>query len=150
MTEQAEYPARWRELTIHYCTPSNSKNRRTPHFKKPVGVLIVTRLIAQADEMVSAINRLAGRQVAVADHTEHRATNEQLCESDVLVITHQAYVNATQTLSNTQDAKWGRLTNWRGGRRLLTIVDEALCNAIEESQVQVDRLSRTESDGRSH
>ena len=29
------------------------------------------------------------------------------------------------------------LTNWKGGKRLLTIIDEALCNVIEESQVKV-------------
>jgi hypothetical protein len=34
------------------------------------------------------------------------------------------------------------LTNWRGGRRLLTIIDEALCNVIEESQLKVDNLGR--------
>jgi hypothetical protein len=110
--------------------------------RKPVGILIVTRLIAQADEVVAAINTLAGRQVAVADHTAHRATHEQLNEIDVLVITHQAYVNATQTLTRTRDGKWSRLTHWKGGKRLLTIIDEALCNAIEESQVTVDGLSQ--------
>lgn len=109
---------------------------------KPVGILIVTRLIAQAEEMVSAINALAGRQVAIADHSGHRAYPEQLHGSDVLVITHQAYVNATQTLTNARDGKWARLTHWKGGKRLLTIVDEALCNVIEESQVKLDNLAR--------
>lgn len=110
--------------------------------KTPVGILIVTRLIAQADEMVAAINALAGRQVAVADHSEHRATHEQLHASDVVVITHQAYVTATQTLTSTRAGRWHRLTNWKGGKRLLTIIDEALCNAIEESQVKMDRLGQ--------
>ena len=81
------------------CAPSRAERGHAADLRKPVGILIVTRLIAQADEMVAAINTLAGRQVAVADHTEHRATHEQLNESDVLVITHQAYVNATQTLT---------------------------------------------------
>jgi hypothetical protein len=108
--------------------------------RKPVGILIVTRLIAQADETVNAINALAGRQVSVADHSAHRATREQLHESDVLVVTHQAYVNATQP--NARNGKWSLLTNWKGGSRLLTIIDEALCNIIEESQVEADRLSQ--------
>lgn len=125
-----------------YAALQAEQNAATVGLRKPVGILIVTRLIAQADEMVLAINTLAGRQVAVANHTKHRATHEQLDESDVLVITHQAYVNATQTLSNTREGKWGRLTNWKGGKRLLTIVDEALCNVIEESQVKVDRLGQ--------
>ncbi|WP_249148648.1 hypothetical protein, partial [Bradyrhizobium jicamae] len=114
----------------------------TTALSTPVGILIVTRLISQADEMVAAINALAGRQVAVADHSEHRATYEQLHASDVVVITHQAYVNATQTLTSTRAGQWDRLTNWKGGKRLLTIIDEALCNAIEESQVKVDRLGQ--------
>jgi hypothetical protein len=125
-----------------YAALQAEQNAATAGLRKPVGILIVTRLIAQADEMVDAINALAGRQVAVADHTDHRATHEQLSGSDVLVITHQAYVNATQTLTNTRDGKWSRLTHWEGGRRLLTIIDEALCNAIEESQVTADGLSQ--------
>jgi hypothetical protein len=125
-----------------YAALQAETNAAAGSLRKPVGILIVTRLIAQADEMVTAINTLAGRQVAVADHSEHRATYEQLNDGDVLVITHQAYVNATQTLTSARDDKWGRLTNWKGGKRLLTIVDEALCNVIEESQVKVDRLGQ--------
>jgi hypothetical protein len=123
-----------------YAALQAEQNAATAGLKKPIGILIVTRLIDQADEMVSAINALAGREVAVSDHSDHRATNEQLSASDVLVITHQSYVNATQTLSNTKDGRWSRLTNWYGGKRLLTIVDEALCNAVEENQVTADDL----------
>ncbi|WP_245284415.1 hypothetical protein [Bradyrhizobium sp. WSM2254] len=125
-----------------YAALQAKQNATTKGLKKPVGILIVTRLISQADEVVAAINALAGREVAVADHTDHRATQEQLSERDILVITHQAYVNATQTLKATRDGKWQRVTNWRGGMRLLTIIDEALCNAIEESQVTADNLSQ--------
>jgi hypothetical protein len=125
-----------------YAALQAEQNAAEGDARKPVGILIVTRLIAQADGMVNAINKLAGRQVAVADHSAHRATHEQLHESDVLVITHQAYVNATQDLSNVCDSKWHLLTNWKSGRRLLTIIDEALCNVIEESQVDVDSLNR--------
>lgn len=109
---------------------------------KPVGILIVTRLIAQANEMVDAINSLVGHQVAVADHSEHRASSEQLWNSDILVITHQAYVNATQTITGARADQWRKVTTWRAGSRLLTIIDEALCNVIEESQVKVDHLGR--------
>jgi hypothetical protein len=125
-----------------YAALQAEQNATTEGLRKPVGILIVTRLIAQADEMVDHINKLAGRSVAVADHSAHRASPEQLNESDVLVITQQAYVNATQTLSSARDKKWSKVTNWRGGKRLLTIIDEALCNVIEESQVKVDSLSR--------
>lgn len=107
---------------------------------KPVGIMIVTRLKAQADEVVADINAYVGRVVAIADHTDHRATPEQLSASDVVVITHQAYVNAKRTLSGLRSDRWSRITSWRGGKRLLTIVDEALANVVEESQVKLDSL----------
>src|SRR5262249_37774215 len=112
----AGVPPRWRILwpptgsgkTLGakvYSALQAERNAATAGLRKPVGILIVTRLIAQADEMVTTINTLAVRQVAVADHSEHRATHEQLNDSDVLVITHQAYVTATQTLTNAREGK---------------------------------------------
>jgi hypothetical protein len=110
---------------------------------KPIGIMIVTRLKAQADGVVSDINAYVGRQVAVADHTDHRATRERLWASDVVVITHAAYTSAKKTLSGFSAGRWHNLTHWQGGRRLLTIVDEALANVVEHSQVKLDELSRT-------
>jgi hypothetical protein len=40
---------------------------------KPVGVLIVTRLIEQADALANEVNELAGRVVAVAYHSKRSA-----------------------------------------------------------------------------
>jgi Rad3-related DNA helicase len=54
---------------------------------KPVGVLIVTRLIAQVEQMTKEINELAGRTVAVAHHSDKPATEEELLGSDILIIT---------------------------------------------------------------
>ena len=51
-------------------------------------------------------------------------------------------MNATQSASSARNDKWNLLTNWKGGKRFLTIIDEALCNIIEESQVEGDRLSQ--------
>lgn len=107
----------------------------------PVGIMIVTRLKAQVDEVVSGINTYAGRKVAIADHTDHRATPEQLHDSDIVVITHEAYTRAKKTLSGVKANRWRRLTHWKGGRRLLTIVDEALANVVEHSQVKLDDLT---------
>jgi len=59
-----------------------------------------------------------------------------------LVITHQAYVNASHSLKSKRDASWERLLSWRGGNRLLTIIDEALANAIEGSKVTVANLAQ--------
>ncbi|MEH2479551.1 hypothetical protein V1282_002908 [Nitrobacteraceae bacterium AZCC 2146] len=107
----------------------------------PVGLMIVTRLKAQVDEVVSDINAYVGRQVAIADHTDHRATAEQLHDSDIVVITHEAYTRAKKTLSGVKAERWKKLTHWRGGQRLLTIVDEALANVVEQSQVKLDDLT---------
>lgn len=125
-----------------YAALQAEQNATAGPLKKPVGILIVTRLTAQADDMAAAINALAGRQVAIADYQGHRATPEQLNASDVLIITQSAYVKATQSLTGIKADKWSRLTKWKDGPRLLTIIDEALCNIIEESQVKADSLSR--------
>jgi hypothetical protein len=79
--------------------------------------------------------------VAIADHTDHRATPEQLHDSDIVVITHEAYTRAKETLSGVKAERWKRLTHWRGGKRLLTIVDEALANVVNHSHVKLDELS---------
>lgn len=108
----------------------------------PVGILIVTRLIDQANEIAAQINNHAGRDVAVAHHSAKPATAEELHQSDVLVITHQAYVNASESLSNHQTTRWKLLTQWRGGQRLLTIIDEALANVVEHYQITAADLAK--------
>jgi hypothetical protein len=147
-------PYRWRVLqpptgsgkttgaVVYAGMQADLNARAEANHRKPVGILIVTRLKAQADEVVLDINYFVGRPVAVADHTGHRATPEELQASDIVVITQQAYTNARQTQSGVRADRWTRLTNWKGGRRLLTIIDEALANAVEENQIKIDELSR--------
>ena len=69
---------------------------------KPVGVLIVTRRIEQANIIATTINELAGRVVALAHHSEKPASDQEMLDSDILVITHQAYVNSVGRLGRTQ------------------------------------------------
>jgi hypothetical protein len=107
---------------------------------KPVGVLIVTRRIEQAELIVARINELAGRRVAVANHSDKRATPQEMNDSDILVITHQAYVNAAEHLGSRKNTQ--HLFAWRGGDRLLTIIDEALANVVEESSVTLKNLDQ--------
>ena len=109
---------------------------------KPVGVLIVVRLIAQADEMAAEINALAGRVVAVAHHSDKPATDQEMSDSDILIITHQAYVNSISDLGAHKYAQRSRFVAWRGGARLLTIVDEALANVVENNKVTVADLAQ--------
>lgn len=109
---------------------------------KPVGVLIVTRLIAQVDQMTKEINELAGRAVAAAHHSDKPATDEELLGSDILLITHTAYVNAVGHPGSHKNARRSRFVTWRGGTRLLTIVDEALGNVVESNKVTMANLAQ--------
>lgn len=109
---------------------------------KPVGVLIVTRLIAQANEMAQEINELAGRAVAIAHHSDKPATAEELIASDILIVTHQAYVNSVGHSGSHKNALRSRFVSWRGGTRLLTIIDEALGNVVENNKVTMANLAQ--------
>lgn len=90
---------------------------------KPVGIMIVISSKVRLMKWCLISTTTLGRQVAIADHTDHRATPEQLHDSDIVVITHEAYTRAKETLSGVKAERWKRLTHWRGGKRLLTIVD---------------------------
>ena len=107
---------------------------------RPVGMLIVTRLKEDADNIRTAINALARRDVAVVHHSGSYATPEQLQDSDVVVITHQAFVNAKRDTKDFDWKSWDRLVSWRGGDRLLTIIDEALANVVDESSATTENL----------
>ncbi len=80
--------------------------------------------------------------VAVAHHSDKPATPQELLDSDILIITHQAYVNATGNKGLHKDALRSRFTSWRGGKRLLTIIDEALANVVENNKVTVSNLAQ--------
>jgi hypothetical protein len=109
---------------------------------KPVGILIVTRRIEQAEEIATTINKLAGRVVAATHYRDKPATDQELFDSDALIITHQAYVNAVEHLGSHKDAPWTRFIAWRGGKRLLTIIDEALANVVEDNRVTATDLAQ--------
>jgi hypothetical protein len=107
---------------------------------KPVGVLIVTRRIEQADALAERVNELAGRVVAVAHHSKRPASPQELLDLDILIITHQAYVNAAEHLGSPKNTPYFLV--WRGGNRFLTIIDEALANVVENSRVTMDDLAQ--------
>lgn len=106
-------------------------NRALEGLNEPVGLIIVTRLIEDANAIASTINEHTGRAVAIAHHSEDPKPVDALHEHDILVITHQAYLNA----SAEHGDRWARLVEWKGGKRLLTIVDEALANVVESAKV---------------
>ncbi len=127
--------------TCVYSAMQADLNRDTEGMLKPVGMLIVTRLKAEADNLRDTINALAGRAVAVVHHSDSHATAEDLRQSDVLIVTHQAFVNAKRSLKAHLGTPWERLVSWRGGRRLLTIIDEALANVVDESHATTENLA---------
>lgn len=103
-----------------------------------IGILIVTRLIGQAEEIAALINRLAGFSCAAARHSENKLSPEEVREADVLVVTHAAYTRALEGLCRDDDARWSDLVSWTHGHRRLTIVDEAIANVIEEYHVKAE------------
>jgi hypothetical protein len=109
--------------------------------RKPVGIVIVTRLITDADRIAENINKLSGRGVAVAHHTKSKADATAILNNDVLVVTHQAFLNAAKSWGAHESERWERISVWKGGRRLLVIVDEALANVVEGNKVTVDNLA---------
>jgi hypothetical protein len=127
--------------TCVYSAMQAELNGGTEATAKPVGILIVTRLKEDADNIKNTTNQLAGRQVVVVDHSDSRASPEELHESDVVVITHQAYQNARRKLKDHEPTPWERLVSWRGGRRLLTVIDEALANVVDESNATTENLA---------
>jgi len=99
-------------------------------------ILIVTRTIAQADEIVATTNELAGEAVAVAKHSGNKLSLAAAQAADVLVITHAAYTLALEGVNRAQNGRLDDLTTTAcGARRCLTIIDEALAGVIDDSRV---------------
>lgn len=106
---------------------------------EPVGILVVTRTIAQAEEIGATIRALIS-DPAHADrvrvsHSQSRLNPFVMHGADVLVITHEAYVRALEGLNQEQHGRWEDFTNWAHGPRRLTIIDEAISGIVEENQV---------------
>jgi hypothetical protein len=105
---------------------------------KPSGILIVTRLMAEADDLAERINNLAGFECAISNHSGKRTLPEVVKQFPVLVITHAAYVNALQRI--TANDTWENIHQWIPQGiieipRVLTVIDESLGNIIEANQI---------------
>jgi hypothetical protein len=105
--------------TCVYAAMQADRNRETEGVLKPVGILIVTRLKEDANNIQSTINAVVGRSVATVHHSDSYATAEELHKSDVVIITHQAFLNAKRNLKGQNWRPWDRLVSWRGGQRLI-------------------------------
>jgi len=106
-------------------------NREQAEAFDKTGILIVTRLIDEADKLAAMINSLAGVVCAVARHSSNRVSLTEMAEHDVLIITHQAYANALEdaVLRHGED-RLEDFLNWEGGPRFLTIIDESIANLV--------------------
>jgi hypothetical protein len=83
-----------------------AETNATADDQRPIGLLIVTRLTKQVDDIVKDINATVGRPVAIGDYAKKRVTPEELMQADVLVITHAAYEKATSALTEVRSQRW--------------------------------------------
>ena len=106
------------------------------------GVLIVVRLIKQAEEVAGLINELAGSSIAKAKHTDNRLSEEEIAATQVLVITHKAYEIALNRYTGGGKQTFERLSAYGGSpdsKRGLIVIDECL-DVVEQYQVDLDEL----------
>jgi hypothetical protein len=124
-----------------YAALTIAQNRTSP---SPLGILVVTRTISQAEETVANIRELvsdpADADRVRAKHSEAKLHPFEMQGADVLVITHAAYTRALEGLQQAQYGLWEHYTNWTHGPRRLTIIDEALAGVVEENQVKADYI----------
>lgn len=117
---------------------------KNPLSPEPLGILVVTRTIAQADEIVATIKELVAdprnADRVRASHSGGRLHPFAMQAADVLVITHEAYTRALEGLSKEQQGRWEDFTTWEHGPRRLTIIDEALSGIVEENQIKADDI----------
>ena len=109
----------------------------------PIGILVVTRTIQQADEIVDTIRHLLPAELAdhvVAKHSENKPSIFALHQTDVLVITHAAYLRAMEELHKDDEGRWLSHIDWQGGKRRLTVIDEALSGVVEQNEVKAERI----------
>ena len=111
--------------------------------ERAFGTLIVVRLIAQAEEMATLINELAGKHIATARHSDNTMTNEAMAATQILVVTHKAYELALDTHAKGDEQRLTRFTDYGGNfqeKRQLVIIDECL-DVVKQYQVNLEKLS---------
>lgn len=108
----------------------------------PVGVLIITRLIRDAERIVATINSIAGRSVAVTSHTDAKLKAADMAGADILVITHAAFMRSCWAFGAGDKSRWDTLHSWNGGNRHLVVVDEALLNSVSHHKVTSKDIER--------
>ena len=106
------------------------------------GVLIVVRLIKQAEEVADLINELAGRRIARAKHTKNTLSPEESAATQVLVVTHKAYEISLNRYINGGKQAFEGLSAYGGSpdaKRGLIVIDECL-DVVKQYQVDLEEL----------
>ena len=135
--------------------------------KERTGVLIVTRLTAEADKLAEEINAtfaemVAGEKrppgplnivdvhgviypvVAVAKHSQPtgRVKKEVVDKTPILILTHASYVAALDRLEQANEDRWSSMINWEGGVRHLTVIDETITSLLETYSINIESLKK--------
>jgi hypothetical protein len=116
------------------------------------GALIVTRRIADCNNIADRVNRFSSancagsRESAVAYHSENNIQLLGLPQYPVVVITHRAYELALEALGKGGEIPrtWPHFHNWQKGTRKLIVIDESL-DVLDHSKVSLDGLRQTEA-----
>ena len=128
-----------------------TSDRTSLHFNAaPIGILVVVRLIEQANEITNTINYLSGAECAVASHGDNPLRYDDFKRYDVLVVTHKAYTNAVARAPHTLVSRYEAFLTWAPApefdglnyRRLLVVVDEALANVVEMPDATLTNITR--------
>jgi hypothetical protein len=101
----------------------------------PIGILVVTRTIPQANVILDTIRSLApdgAADRAQTSHSENRISRAAMEAADVLIVTHAAFALGLEAWQAEKFGPLANYTNWANGPRLLTIIDEPLAGLIEE------------------
>ena len=112
--------------------------------EKEVGMLIVTPFISEADEIVKTINYYSEEIKAIAFHnkSDYRTRVEELKEHQVLVITHNQFIGATDRNQNKVGVdrnKIDRLYQYLDGKRSVVVIDEGI-ETIQETSLEYDDI----------
>lgn len=109
-----------------------------------VAILIVVRLVNQANDMAALINELAGQEIARTRHSKSPLSAADMAETQVLVITHRAYELSLDSYTRGDEESFDNLMTYDfcfGGKRQLVVIDESL-DIVRQYQVELDSLAR--------
>ena len=114
-----------------------------------VGMLIVTSFTKEADKIARDINSYTDEAKAIAFHnkSKHWTKVDELNEHQVLVITHNQFVGATDRKQNETGVDRGKidkLYQFKDGKRRLVVIDESIdtIQHIDLSRTNIETLQK--------